>query len=440
MQNKKLQFNYAAVNGAWNVYPLVVATPSNDNNKPVVVAWFVAAVAGADGINPLKEAQRILQVANSPYEQDNGTNCNDEENFDSRVMVINRYDWTHFDDRGAVGEHGDCVENSNENYGVYANYISLVDYEQASRPQEDWYQQQHGFRAVLDGEYSFGRFGLTEDRSQVHSFLFFAANTELSRACFITTLREDNDASTTSSATTALSPCIYTPLTPEQLHARQLADPEQYCSGFTFLRSISLRKPPAAGSLLGPFGASLFSLEQLQAIQKGISSCPRFERQLEGAVLELLNELCCSWLFVLSGQALEYSASWDNFIEHAFSKRNQNKSIDSYLMTRMTATPIQVEEEAKVFELNEDAMRAVIDPTRKLYTYFTRQQLGAGIRYLLSEVLELAGNCARDNKRQVVFPYDIRLAVSNDQELNDALGKAKLFYPPDMWEGSLASE
>ncbi|WVF72350.1 hypothetical protein IAT40_007165 [Kwoniella sp. CBS 6097] len=48
------------------------------------------------------------------------------------------------------------------------------------------------------------------------------------------------------------------------------------------------------------------------------------------------------------------------------------------------------------------------------------------IEYLIAEIAEMAGNAARDNKTKTIKPRHLKLAIANDEDFSQVIGKATI--------------
>ena len=108
--------------------------------------------------------------------------------------------------------------------------------------------------------------------------------------------------------------------------------------------------------------------------------------------------------------------------------------IDAHLLLDHSTRPSRLIDLKSLTSISRSSKAGLAFPVGRVHRLLRKgnyaQRVGAGapvylaavLEYLAAEILELAGNAARDNKKTRIIPRHLQLAIRNDEELNKLLG------------------
>ena len=372
------------------------------------------------------EIDKILHVSGSPYEDDSGSQFNNENTVAEAVLVINRYDWGYYDDRGKEELGIDDEANlANFDTQVFGEGAGLVDFGTAKTKVLQWQKKepheidtQPGgiWMFIPRGEYMFGRFGFEESRTAARSFLFFTTNTYFTHTTFV-----------------GLDQTLRVEVSDEEKFQRFLRKGRDL-EGLETLKQITSRQSslqlPTESEYLGPYDIHqhILTSTDLNAIRirPGVKA-NKFVEPLQELCYTCLNEIIMSYLEFFIAPA----SSHDTVAAAAaslFPRHSEFDTVDSCMysfLTRPYSDPIPnfdsgaVGRRAKAFLIPRCEDSSLVRDDKFI------AGVCACIAFLLSEVLDNSRNCAWRGK---LIPVDIRLGVFNDYALRNMFKYSRVFW------------
>ena len=409
----KLETCVPALTGSWITYQLV-------DGDQVVRAWFVCH----SSVNPEEEITKILRVSGSPYEYYSGSSVNNAKTATEGVLVINRYDWGYYDERGKkeLGIHETDV--------VFPPFsVGLADRETAKEQVLLWKDHPVDQRAQVEAgvwlyipraEYLFGRFGFDDKHVAARSFLFFTESTYFMQTSF-----------------RGISHPIRKLQTAEELFLDALNEGEQFEGLREWCDLFGVNQAPPESECIGPFDSSerLLEASDWDSLREyaevgEITSVRTFAEPLKETILALLNDLALTCLnrFV---EPLPSATSIQEFATALLPKHAENETMDFHCYPYLTVVK---EKTILGFDVAgvESRMRGFLIQRCGEHALLDDSDFMAGIRqymvYVMTEVLELAGMMAIGNHHVNIVPSDIRTAVFNDKDLVVLFRLCKIFW------------
>ena len=418
---QKLQHNVRAKNGTWNAFQLL------QKGTDSVCAWFVCH----SDVDPEVEIDKILRVSGSPYEFDSGSKFNNEETAAEGVIVINRYDWGYYDNRGKQ-EIGVDDEADLENFDtrVFGEGAGLVDYRDAKaevlrwkekEPHEVDTQPNSIWMFIRGGEYKFGRFGFDDAHAAARSFLFFTTHTYFTDTTFLgpdRTLRQVE--------------------TPKDRFQRLLREGYNFEGLDTLERMVNMwphiaGQVPLESELLGRYESheSLFNDVDIDAIRNWPGArIGQFADSWKEICYNCLNEMIMSYLEHYIPPASTYETV-DTAANVLFPRRSGRHFIDAHMhsfMLQPGSIPIPDYDNREMRRKIKSFLIPLCEDNCLVRDDAFIAGISACIMYLLLEILCLSTNASLDNYRDKLVPADIRLATVNDNDLLCAFGYSRVFW------------